>query len=93
MPQKHMVINAESDADQVIIIARTAHRMMEIGMKVKKQLVKSLVWSIALYGSESLAVKKCDENGARRLNCGPGDVCCVSARLNIRLTSGVTRLQ
>ena len=33
----------------------------EISLKLKKQLVKSLVWSIALYGSESWAVKKCDE--------------------------------
>ena len=33
----------------------------DISLKLKKQLVKSLVWSIALYGSESWAVKKCDE--------------------------------
>ena len=33
----------------------------EISLKLKKQLVTSLVWSIALYGSESWAVKKCDE--------------------------------
>ena len=40
------------------------------------------MWSIALYGSESWAVKKCDETW--RLNCDCGDVCCVSAGLNIR---------
>ena len=34
--------------------------------------------------SESWAVKKCDENGSQRVNCGPGDVCCVSAGLNMR---------
>ena len=97
-----MVIDAESDADQVITIAgkaigrverfkllgsivtndsnssteinvrlaiaRQAMRQLteiwksaEISLKLKKQLVKSLVWSIALYGSESWAVKKCDE--------------------------------
>ena len=33
----------------------------EISLKLKKQLVKSLVWSIAVYGYESWAVKKCDE--------------------------------
>ena len=97
-----MVIDAESDADQVITIAGKAigrverfkflgsivtndsnssteinvrlaiarqvmrqlteiWKSAEISLKLKKQLVKSLVWSIALYGSESWAVKKCDE--------------------------------
>ena len=28
------------------------------------------------------------KNGLPRLNCGPGDVCCVSAALNIRLIIG-----
>ena len=94
-----MVIDAESDADQVIIVAGKAigrverfkflgsivtndsnssteinvrlaiarqvmRQLTEIwksAEKLKKQLVKSLVWSIALYGSESWAVKKCDE--------------------------------
>ena len=32
-----------------------------IGMDLKKQLVRSLIWSTALYGSESWALKKCDE--------------------------------
>ena len=94
-----MVIDAESDADQVITIAGKAigrverfkflgsivtndsnssteinvrlaiarqvmrqlteiWKSAEISLKLKKQLVKSLVWSIALYGSESWAVKK-----------------------------------
>ena len=97
-----MVIDAETDADQVITIAGKAIGRVErfkflgsivttdsnssteihvrlaiarqvmrqlteilksagISLKLKKQLVKSLVWSIALYGSESWAVKKCDE--------------------------------
>ena len=96
-----MVIDAESDADQVITIAGKAIgverfkflgsivtndsnssteinvrlaidrqimrqlteicKSAEISLKLKKQLVKSLVWSIALYGSESWAVKKCDK--------------------------------
>ena len=97
-----MVIDAESDADQVITVAGKAicrverfkllgsivtndsdssteinvrlaiarqvirqlteiWKSAEISLKLKKQLVKSLVWSIALYGSESWAVKKCDE--------------------------------
>jgi len=30
-------------------------------MDLKKQLVRSLIWSTALYGSESWALKKCDE--------------------------------
>ena len=100
--QTHMmVIDAESDADQVITIAGKAicrverftfvgsivtndsnssteinvrlaiarqvmrqlteiWKSAEISLKLKKQLVKSFVWSIALYGSESWAVKKCD---------------------------------
>ena len=127
-----MVIDAESDADQVITIAGKAigrverfkflgsivtndsnssteinvrlaiarqvmrqlteiWKSAEISLKLKKQLVTSLVWSIALYGSESWAVKKCDENGLRRLNCGAGDVCCVSAGLNTRPMFGCGR--
>ena len=35
----------------------------EIGLKLKNQLVKSLVWSIELFGSEIWAAKKCDKNG------------------------------
>ena len=35
--------------------------MAEIGVKLNKQLVTSLVWIIALDGSESLAVKMCDK--------------------------------
>ena len=33
----------------------------DIGMDPKKQLVRSLIWSTALYDSESGALKKCDE--------------------------------
>ena len=32
----------------------------EISLKLKKQLVKSLVWSIALYGAESRTLKQSD---------------------------------
>jgi len=31
-----------------------------IGMDLKKQLVRSLIWRTALYGSESWTLKKCD---------------------------------
>jgi len=33
----------------------------DISMDLKKQLVRSLIWSTALYGSEGWALKKCDE--------------------------------
>ena len=48
-------------AQQVMRQLTEIWKSAEISLKLKKQLVKSLVWSIALYGSESWAVKKCDE--------------------------------
>ena len=33
----------------------------DISMDLNKQLVRSLIWSTALYGSEGWALKKCDE--------------------------------
>ena len=60
--------NSSTEINVRLAIARQVMRQLteiwksaEISLKLKKQLVKSLVWSIALYGSESWAVKKCDE--------------------------------
>ena len=60
--------NSSTEINMRLAIARQVMRQLteiwksaEISLKLKKQLVKSLVWSIALYGSESWAVKKCDE--------------------------------
>ena len=46
----------------------------EIGLKLKIQLVKSLVWSMALYSSESWAMKKTDEKSWTPLGCGCGAI-------------------
>ena len=39
---------------------------------------------LRLGGEERSAMK----NGSQHFNCGPGDVCCVSAGLNIRICLG-----
>jgi len=39
----------------------TGIKAKDIGMDLKKQLVRSLIWNTALYGSESWALKKCDK--------------------------------
>ena len=36
-------------------------KLTEIGLKLKIQLIKSLVWSVALYVSESWAMEKTEE--------------------------------
>ena len=60
--------NSSTEINVRLAIARQVMRQLteiwksaKISLKLKKQLVKSLVWNIALYGSESWAVKKCDE--------------------------------
>ena len=52
---------ARGITNQVIDIWKST----EIGLKLKMQLVKSLVFSVALYGSESWAIKK---TGEKKLN-------------------------
>jgi len=60
--------NSTTDIKARLAIARHATLQLtriwkakDIGMDLKKQLVRSLIWSTALYGSESWALKKCDE--------------------------------
>ena len=36
-------------------------RSNELTLSLKKRLVKSLVWSVALYGCESWTLRQCDE--------------------------------
>ena len=43
------------------IVHEVSHLSTEIGLCLKIQLVKFLVWSLALYGSGSWAVKKTEE--------------------------------
>ena len=40
----------------------TVWRSPSIGLELKKRLVKALVWSVALYGAETWALKKQDED-------------------------------
>jgi len=62
--------NSTTDIKTRLTIARLATCTLQltgiwkskyIGMDLKKQLVRSLIWSTALYGSESWVQKKCDE--------------------------------
>jgi len=60
--------NSTTDIKARLTIARHATPQLtgiwkakDIGMDLKKQLVRSLIWSTALYGSESWALKMCDE--------------------------------
>jgi len=60
--------NSTTDIKARLAIARHATLQLtgiwkakDIGMDLKKQLVRSLIWSTALYASESWALKKYDE--------------------------------
>ena len=60
--------NGRTDIKARLTIARHATLQLtgiwkakDIGMDPKKQVVRSLIWSTALYDSESGALKKCDE--------------------------------
>ena len=60
--------NSTTDIKARLTIARHATlqltgiwKAQDIVMDLKKQLVRSLIWSTALYGSENWALKKCDE--------------------------------
>ena len=60
--------NSTTDIKARLTIARHATPQLtgiwkakDIGMDLKKQLVRLLIWSTALYGSESWALKMCDE--------------------------------
>ena len=60
--------NSTTDIKARLPIARHAALQLtriwkakDIGIDLKEQLVRSLIWSTALYGSESWVLKKCDE--------------------------------
>uniref|UniRef100_A0A8D8QBX8 Reverse transcriptase domain-containing protein n=1 Tax=Cacopsylla melanoneura TaxID=428564 RepID=A0A8D8QBX8_9HEMI len=47
-----------------------------MNIELRKQLIKSLVWSVALYGAETWTVSKNDKKRIqRRLRCGAGEGC------------------
>ena len=52
-------------------------KLLTGGLKlaVKKRLVKTLVWSVAMYGSETWTIKKADATRLEALKCGSAEDC------------------
>ena len=45
----------------------------KLDLNLRKELVKCYIWSRALYGAETWALRKVDRNTWRVLKCGPGE--------------------
>jgi hypothetical protein len=45
----------------------------KLDLKLRMKLVKSYIWSIALYGAETWTLRKMDQKYLERLECGTGE--------------------
>ena len=55
-----------------IAIAKEALLTSKLNIELKKKLVSSYFWRIALYGSKIWTLRKLSENIRRALKCGAG---------------------
>ena len=56
----------------------------QLSTTTKKQMIKSLVWSIALYAAEAWTMRKVDtQRYLRHLKCGGGEKCSRSVIKNM----------
>ena len=53
----------------------------------KKQMIKSLVWSVALYAAEACTMRKVDTQRLEHLKCGAGEKCPRSVTKNMSPTT------
>jgi predicted HD phosphohydrolase len=47
----------------------------EIGLNLRKKLVKCYIWSIALYGAETWTLRKVEQKYLESLKCAAGERC------------------